>query len=114
MIAAANGVAVHPCDDRLQAVLDTGVGVEVGAAPTALLLDLGQPLDVTAGAECAVARTSQDDYAHAVISVGVLDRLPHLCQRFPGEGIHHLGPVDGDPRSALDAMVLLVKDVLES
>ena len=112
VVAAADGVAVDAGDHRLHAVLDAGVRVHRRGALGSLPLNLLEPADVAAGAEGAVAGAGDDDDPDFRIGAGVLDGLAHLGQRLAGEGVHHVGTVDGDPSGAADAAVLLEEDVL--
>ena len=113
VVAPADAVAVDAGDDRLEALLDAGVGVEAARRRAALPLGLLEPLDVAAGAEGALPGAGHDDDADRGVGAGVLHRLSHLPQSIAGEGVHDLGPVDGNPGGALNPVVLLVDDVLE-
>jgi hypothetical protein len=51
----------------------------------------------------------QHDDAHAVVGLGVAQRVDHLVVSFDGGGIHRMRPIDRDGR---DAVALVVENVV--
>src|SRR2546428_12516893 len=111
MVGAADGVAVNASDRRLQAALGVGMRIDGRSARLALALDFLEPAHVSARAKGAVSGAGDDHHTDLWIAGGSFDGVSHLSQRMAGEGVHHLGAVDGDPGGAADAVVLLVEDV---
>ncbi|VTR68962.1 hypothetical protein DESC_720340 [Desulfosarcina cetonica] len=106
--AAPQGDAVDRRDHRLVELLD---GSEKIADGEDIFLDLqgriGNPfLQVGTGAKGFLARAGDDDHAHAGVEANGGNLGLHGVQQRPVEGIHHLGPIQGDEQ---DAIVLLAE-----
>src|SRR5262249_4532675 len=71
---------------------------------------LGSPLEVVAGREGALARAGENADPAVGIRREVVPHPLELLVRRRVEGVHHVGPVDGDAR---DVVLLLVDDEFE-
>ena len=101
--AAAEGVAVHPRDDRLEQIEAAGEAAETGARPGdpgplggGQARHLGRELEVVAGAEGASALAREDGDPEVVVGGKVVPDLVELEVGVDVERVHDLRAGDGD------------------
>ncbi len=96
-MTGANRVAVDARDHGLWAFGDLAVEVEFQVLQAALAAAVALfPVDITADAKGALARTGQHDHADLRIIAGLGQQPLHLFDRIAGERVERLGSVDGD------------------
>ena len=112
-VAAADGIAGDHGDHGLRAGAYLAVQVQhvqpVLARPRIYVAGLPPHFLIAAAAEGPGAGPRQDDDADFPVETGVGQGIADFIIGERGEGVHPVGPVDGDPG---DAFRLIVKDFL--
>lgn len=114
-VSATNGISRNHRDNRLRTGTDLTLEIQhVQVMHTAVILItavVAAYFLIAAGAECLIARASQNDCPDTVIVTGIIERLNHLFYRLRTECVANLRTVNGDFGNAIDGF--MVEDIGE-